>query len=77
MSCSSTTIHLPQRGMQHHCVTQHRRRHPPTRRCSISSCAANGDSTTDTSFWAQLEEQDFGRVTSEADHLFDTSYAWT
>ena len=27
-------------------------------------------------FWRQLEEREEGRVAQEADHLFDTSFAW-
>lgn len=30
----------------------------------------------EASFWAQLEEREFGRMALEADHLFDTSYPW-
>jgi hypothetical protein len=26
--------------------------------------------------WQSLDEQDDGRIAQEADHLFDTSYAW-
>jgi hypothetical protein len=27
-------------------------------------------------FWRQLEEREDGRIAQEADHLFDTSFAW-
>jgi len=27
-------------------------------------------------YWVQIEEREFGRLAQEADHLFDTSYAW-
>lgn len=30
----------------------------------------------DATFWARLEDSEEGRVALEADHLFDTSYAW-
>lgn len=30
----------------------------------------------EATFWARLEEREEGRVALEADHLFDTSYAW-
>jgi hypothetical protein len=30
----------------------------------------------EASFWAQLEEREYGRLSLEVDHLFDTSYTW-
>lgn len=31
---------------------------------------------TEDAFWRQLEEREEGRLTQEADHFFDTSFAW-
>jgi hypothetical protein len=31
----------------------------------------------DRAFWERGEEREEGRLTQEADHLFDTSYTWT
>jgi hypothetical protein len=31
----------------------------------------------EVAFWTQLEEREEGRLAQEADHLFDTSFAWT
>jgi hypothetical protein len=30
----------------------------------------------EAAFWAYLEGREEGRLAQEADHLFDTSYAW-
>jgi hypothetical protein len=30
----------------------------------------------DNALWSRLEECEEGRLAQEADHLFDTSYAW-
>ena len=30
----------------------------------------------EVAFWTQLEEREEGRLAQEADHLFDTSFAW-
>lgn len=30
----------------------------------------------EVTFWTRLEDREEGRLAVEADHLFDTSYAW-
>jgi hypothetical protein len=38
--------------------------------------AKQASATVESAFWAQLEDREEGRLAIEADHLFDTSYAW-
>jgi hypothetical protein len=33
-------------------------------------------SAEEAALWARYEEREDGRLTQEADHLFDTSYPW-
>jgi hypothetical protein len=40
-----------------------------------ASISEPGDET-ESAFWAHLEAREEGRFTTEADHLFDTSYTW-
>ncbi|NTU83236.1 MAG: hypothetical protein HGA45_28335 [Chloroflexales bacterium] len=53
-----------------------RHRARTTRRPSVAPQIATPSDTEEASFWARLEEREHGRLTQEADHLFDTSYAW-
>lgn len=54
----------------------HRRRRtqrrPQTRVGKTNAASA----CAETVFWARLEDREEGRIATEADHLFDTSYTW-
>jgi hypothetical protein len=54
-----------------------RHRARTTRRPSAAPQIAKPSDAEEGSFWARLEEREHGRLTQEADHLFDTSYPWT
>jgi hypothetical protein len=43
---------------------------------NLFSIAHGMASHTEETFWRQLEEREEGRLAQEADHLFDTSFAW-
>lgn len=47
-----------------------------TRRPSVAPQIARLNDAEEDSFWARLDEREHGRLTQEADHLFDTSYPW-
>jgi hypothetical protein len=38
--------------------------------------AAVSPTTAEAAFWERCAEYDDGRITQEADHLFDSSYPW-
>jgi hypothetical protein len=38
--------------------------------------AGQAGAAAERAFWAHLEDREEGRLAQEADHLFDTSYAW-
>lgn len=61
----------------------HRRRRtqrrPQTRLGTNDTAGASAETAganTETVFWARIEEREEGRLSIEADHLFDTSYTW-
>lgn len=46
------------------------------RRRSVPKANRRISTTAEDSIWARLEDREEGRLAIEADHLFDTSYAW-
>jgi hypothetical protein len=46
------------------------------RRLGTEAALATHSDVEEVAFWARLEEREEGRIALEADHLFDTSYAW-
>ena len=53
-----------------------RHRARTTRRPSAAPQIATPSDAEEATFWAHFEEHEDGRLTQEADHLFDTSYPW-
>ncbi len=47
-----------------------------TRRPPKAPQIATPSDIEEATFWARFEEREHGRLTQEADHLFDTSYLW-
>lgn len=46
------------------------------RRHSVPKAKGRASTTAEETFWARLEDREEGRLAIEADHFFDTSYAW-
>jgi hypothetical protein len=46
------------------------------KRQTLPNQARQAGAMTEAAFWAQLEDREEGRVAIEADHFFDTGYAW-
>lgn len=46
------------------------------RRQAVPKAKGQTSTAVEDTFWARLEDREEGRLVIEADHLFDTSYAW-
>ena len=44
--------------------------------CRMTTDRPSDREAEEAAFWARLEDREEGRLAIEADHLFDTGYAW-
>jgi hypothetical protein len=63
-------------GDEREAVLPRKARPRPTRKLSRTPRIAARVSAEEAALWARYEEREDGRLAQEADHLFDTSYAW-